>query len=52
MGKAQWLNKVAQRHSEWVKIVEGFGEKNFQEDIVQQAYLVIYQYTSEEKIIE
>ena len=51
MGETQWLSKVAERHSEWIKIVESFGEKNFQEDIVQQAYLIIYKYASEEKII-
>lgn len=49
---SEWLGKVAERHSEWIKIVESFGEKNFQEDIVQEAYMVIYKYTSEEKIIQ
>ena len=51
MAEAKWLSKVADRHTEWVRIVESFGEKNFQEDIVQQAYLIIYKYASEEKII-
>jgi predicted DNA-binding protein YlxM (UPF0122 family) len=49
---SEWLSKVAERHNEWIKIVESFGEKNFQEDIVQQSYLIIYKYASEEKIIE
>ena len=48
MADAQWLKRVAERHNEWIKIVESFGEKNFQEDIVQQAYLIIYKYASEE----
>ena len=52
MADAQWLKRVAERHNEWIKIVESFGEKNFQEDIVQQAYLIIYKYASEEKIVE
>ena len=38
---SEWLSKVAERHNEWIKIVESFGEKNFQEDIVQQSYLII-----------
>ena len=52
MADAQWLKRVAERHNEWIKIVESFGERNFQEDIVQQAYLIIYKYASEEKIVE
>ena len=52
MADAQWLKKVAERHKEWLRIVHSFGEYDYAEDIVQEAYLVLYKYASEEKIIE
>jgi RNA polymerase sigma factor (sigma-70 family) len=49
---SEWLSKVAERHKEWLSIVHSFGEYDYAEDIVQEAYLVLYKYASEEKIIE
>ena len=48
----QWLAKVAERHYEWVKIVNSFGEFNYAEDLVQQCYLTLYKYADEKKIIK
>jgi len=48
----EWLAKVAEQHNEWIKIVKSFGEKHYYEDIVQEMYIVIYKYSSEEKIIK
>ena len=48
----QWLAKVAERHNEWIKIVNSFGEFNYAEDLVQEMYLTIYKYADEEKIIK
>lgn len=48
----QWLEKVARRHKEWVKIVESFGERNYAEDIVQEAYIVLSKYANEKKVIK
>jgi len=50
--EAGWLAKVAERHSEWVKIVNSFGEYEYDEDIVQECYLTLYKYADEEKIIK
>ncbi len=47
----QWLSIVAERHNEWVSIVKSFGEYDFCEDIVQEAYLTIYKYADETKVI-
>ena len=47
-----WLGKVAERHKEWIKIVESFGEVNLAEDFVQEMYLTLHKYASEEKIIK
>ncbi len=53
MGKsAQWLAKVAERHTEWVNVIKGFGEYEYAEDLVQECYLVLYKYANEEKIIK
>lgn len=49
--KAKWLEKVAEQHNEWIKIVKGFGEKDYCEDIVQEMYLTIYKYANEKKVI-
>lgn len=53
MGKsAQWLEKVAERHTEWVNIIKGFGEYEYAEDLVQECYITLYKYANEEKIIK
>jgi len=53
MGKsAQWLEKVAERHTEWVNVIKGFGEYEYAEDLVQETYLILYKYANEEKVIK
>jgi len=49
---SRWLEKVAERHEEWIKIVNSFGEFDFAEDLVQECYLTLYKYADEEKIIK
>tara|TARA_R110000868_G_scaffold392102_1_gene662619 strand:+ start:322 stop:870 length:549 start_codon:yes stop_codon:yes gene_type:complete len=49
---AQWLALVAKKHNQWINIVKSFGEKSYYEDIVQQMYITLYKYSSEEKIIK
>ncbi len=48
---ADWLKHVAKDHDKWIKLVERFGEHEYQHDIVQEAYLALYKYTTPEKII-
>lgn len=52
MANAGWLEKVAARHNEWIKIVNSFGEYEQAEDLVQEMYLVLYKYADETKIIK
>ena len=53
MGKsAQWLAKVAERHTEWVNVIKGFGEYEYCDDLVQETYLILYKYANEEKVIK
>ena len=47
----EWLKKVAERHTEWIKIVHSFGEYSFAEDLVQEMYLTLLKYTTADKII-
>lgn len=47
-----WLAIVAKHHKEYVRIVRGWGEEDFAEDIVQEMYLRLLQYTTEEKIVK
>tara|TARA_R100001463_G_scaffold28410_4_gene65073 strand:+ start:272 stop:823 length:552 start_codon:yes stop_codon:yes gene_type:complete len=49
---AKWLNIVAKQHDKWIKLVQDLGESNFAEDIVQEAYIVLYKYTNEQNIIK
>tara|TARA_R100000278_G_C5411574_1_gene143302 strand:+ start:130 stop:675 length:546 start_codon:yes stop_codon:yes gene_type:complete len=51
MGEADWLGKIAKKHKFWIRIVNGFGEYDYAEDIVQEMYLIIYKYADETKII-
>lgn len=48
---AKWLDIVAKDHKKWVKIVQNMGEYDYAEDIVQQAYLALYKYTTPEKVV-
>jgi|TARA_B100000073_G_scaffold311754_1_gene285054 DNA-directed RNA polymerase specialized sigma24 family protein len=52
MGTAKWLEIVAKQHKEWIRIVNGFGEYDYAEDIVQESYLILYKYAKPEKVIE
>lgn len=36
------MDKIYSKHKHWIKIVEGFGEKNYAEDIVQEAYIKLH----------
>lgn len=47
---ADWLSKVAKYHTTWVKIAKTLGAKDYAEDIVQESYLKLHQYSSEDKI--
>ena len=38
----KWLELVAKDHKEYVKVVQNFGEYFYAEDIVQEAYIRIY----------
>ena len=49
---ADWLGLVAKQHKEWIRIVNGFGEYDYAEDIVQESYLILYKYAKPEKVIE
>jgi RNA polymerase sigma factor (sigma-70 family) len=46
----KWLNEVAKQHKEWVRIVNSFGEDFFAEDIVQETYIMLMKWSSEEKM--
>ena len=48
----EWLNKVAKHHKDWVKIVNSFGEYFFAEDIVQETYIMLMKWSSEEKLFK
>lgn len=48
----KWLEKVAERHEEWIQIVRSFGETSYAEDLVQEMYIVLSKYANEEKIIK
>ena len=52
MGNTKWLGRVAERHQEWIEIINSFGEFDLAEDFVQEMYLTLEKYASEEKIIQ
>lgn len=47
-----WLDNVAKHHRYFVNVVQGFGEKFYCEDIVQEMYLRLYKYTTWDKIVK
>lgn len=52
MDNNSWLEKVALHHKEWVKIINGFGEFDYAEDIVQESYIALWKYADADKIID
>jgi RNA polymerase sigma factor (sigma-70 family) len=53
MGRtAGWLELVAKQHKEWIRVVNSFGEYDYAEDVVQEAYIALYKYADETKIIK
>jgi DNA-directed RNA polymerase specialized sigma24 family protein len=47
-----WLNIVAKQHDDWIKIVNAFGEFDYAEDIVQEAYIRLIKYATPHRIIK
>lgn len=45
------INQIVANHEEWVKIVNSFGEYFFAEDIVQETYLMLLKWSSDEKLV-
>ena len=43
------LNDLSKHHKEWIKIVRGFGETFYTEDIVQEMYIKLIQQENAEK---
>ena len=53
MGRAAgWLELVAKQHKEWIRVVNSFGEYDYAEDVVQEAYIALYKYADENKVIK
>lgn len=50
--ESKWLSKVAKHHKEYVNIVRSWGEFDYAEDIVQETYLKLLRYTTEDKIVQ
>lgn len=36
------MDDIYSKHKHWIKIVQGFGEKEYAEDIVQESYIRVY----------
>lgn len=42
-----WITQIAKEHKEWVRITKMFGGNLFAEDIVQEVYIRLMKYSSE-----
>lgn len=47
----EWINQIAKHHSEWVRVVNTFGEQFYAEDVVQEVYIRLMNYSREEQCI-
>ena len=45
------LDLIAKYHKHWVKVVKGYGEYTYAEDIVQEMYLRVSRYADKSKLI-
>lgn len=52
MGNANWLKYAFKEHSKWIKVINSFGEFNYAEDLVQEAYIVLYKYAKPDNVIK
>ena len=50
--RLDWLKIIYKDHKEWIKIVKGFGENVYSEDIVMETYIRLSKYTTPENIIK
>jgi len=52
MGRPDWLEYAFKEHSKWIKVIESFGEYEYAEDLVQEAYIVLYKYAKPDNVIK
>ena len=45
-----WINRLVEHHKEWIAFVHSFGEHFFAEDIVQETYINLIKWSSEDKL--
>lgn len=45
-----WIIPIVKNHKEWTKFVHSFGEYFFAEDIVQETYINLLKWSSEDKL--
>jgi len=50
--RLDWLKIIYKDHKEWIKIVKGFGENVYSEDIVMETYIRLSKYATPENIIK
>jgi len=46
-----WITKIANKHDYWVRIINSYGESLYAEDIVQELYIRLYKYATEDKVL-
>jgi len=46
-----WLSKVALFHTDWIAVVNKFGDSYYSEDIVQEMYIKLYKLDRENAVI-
>ena len=52
MGGSDWLKYAFKDHNKWIKIIQSFGEYDYAEDLVQEAYIVLYKYADPKSVIK
>ena len=48
----EFLSKVAEHHSEWLKVTRAWNTGDLAEDIVQDMYLRLHRYSSADKVLD
>ena len=48
----EWIGRVAGYHKDWVIMAQKFGAGHYSEDIVQEAYIKLHKYATEDKVFK
>ena len=48
----EWIKKIQENEDEWIQIIQKMGESFYAKDIVQEFYIKLMKYATEDKVFK